>query len=100
MNDDQVEVEIATALIHPGNGIYFIVRLSTPSPIDQSYYNSQFSIMPAIRSIPLDSILVINDIDRLNKIEQLSFLSIISDSGIDDINMTHYSFNPKYTRHH
>jgi len=97
LNEEPVEVEIDTAWIHPGNGIYFIVRLSTPSPFDQSYYNSQFSIMPAIRSIPLDSILVINDIDRLDKFEQLSFHSIISESVIDDVTMTTYRLNPEDT---
>src|SRR5690625_6038710 len=51
LNEEPVEVEIDTAWIHPGNGVYFIVRLSTPSPFDLSYYNSQFSIIPAIRSI-------------------------------------------------
>src|SRR5690625_2350412 len=97
LNEEPVEVEIDTAWIHPGNGIYFIVRLSTPSPFDQSYYNSQFSIIPAIRSILLDSILVINDIDRLDKFEQLSFHSIISESVIDDVTMTTYRLNPKDT---
>src|SRR5690625_6637979 len=97
LNAEPLVVEIDNAWIHPVNRIYFIVRVSTPSPFDQSYYNSQFSIMPAIRSIPLDSILVINDIDRLDKFEQLSFHSIISESVIDDVTMTTYRIIPEDT---
>src|SRR5690625_5959015 len=53
--------------------------------------------MPAIRSILLDSILVINDIGRLDKFEQLSLHSIISESVIDDVTMTTYRLNPEDT---
>src|SRR5690625_826226 len=97
LNEEPIDVEADTAWIHPSNGISFMVYLSYPSPLDSSYYRSHFSIWPGIRSVPLDTLLAINDIDRLDKFEQMSFHSVMSESTIDDVVMATYRLSSEDT---
>lgn len=95
LNEEPIDVEADTAWIHPSNGISFMVYLSSLPDWDRRY-QSHFGIRPAIRTIPLDTLLAINDSDRLDEFEHLySHTTLHEIAG--DVIMARYRLNPEDT---
>src|SRR5690625_7873631 len=59
-------------------------------------YQSHFGIRPAIRTIPLDTLLAINDSDRLDEFEHLYSHTTLHEIG-GDVIMARYRLNPEDT---